>query len=72
MLDVMTGIYSLVAFHRDAIISLLRDIVAIPSFDSNIRDVVRGRTTWSRFQQDWNSGKMALRLTLIQLQESYE
>ena len=28
-----------VAIHRDAIISFLRDIVAIPSYDSNIREV---------------------------------
>ena len=32
-------IHSHVAQHRDAIISFLRDMVAIPSFDSNIRDV---------------------------------
>ncbi len=32
-------IHSRVASHRDAIIAFLRDLVAIPSFDSNIRDV---------------------------------
>ncbi len=32
-------IHSRVASHRDAIVSFLRDIVAIPSYDSNIRDV---------------------------------
>ncbi len=32
-------IHSRVAAHRDAIIAFLRDLVAIPSFDSNIRDV---------------------------------
>ena len=33
------SIKSRVASHRDAMISFLRDIVAIPSYDSNIRDV---------------------------------
>ncbi|MBI5031193.1 MAG: YgeY family selenium metabolism-linked hydrolase [Chloroflexi bacterium] len=33
------GIRNRVAQHRDAIISFLRDIVAIPSYDSNIREV---------------------------------
>jgi hypothetical protein len=32
-------IQTLVAQQRDAIIVFLRDIVAIPSFDSNIREV---------------------------------
>ncbi|CAG0947592.1 succinyl-diaminopimelate desuccinylase [Anaerolineae bacterium] len=32
-------IHSRVATHRDAIINFLRDLVAIPSFDSNIREV---------------------------------
>ncbi len=36
---ILDTIHSRVAAHRDAIISFLRDIVAIPSYDSNIRDV---------------------------------
>jgi hypothetical protein len=35
----MNTIHSHVSAHRDAMIDFLRDIVAIPSFDSNIRDV---------------------------------
>jgi putative selenium metabolism hydrolase len=39
MENVITTLHSHIATHRDAMISFLRDIVAIPSFDSNIRAV---------------------------------
>jgi len=39
MENVITTLHPHVATHRDAMISFLRDIVAIPSFDSNIRAV---------------------------------
>ncbi|MBI3912576.1 MAG: YgeY family selenium metabolism-linked hydrolase [Chloroflexi bacterium] len=39
MPDLLDSIRPRVASHRDAIVSFLRDIVAIPSHDSNIRDV---------------------------------
>ncbi len=39
MTNTMNEIHSRVASHRDAIISFLRDLVAIPSYDSNIRAV---------------------------------
>lgn len=39
MQDLISAVHPRVAQHRDAIVSFLRDIVAIPSFDSNIRDV---------------------------------
>lgn len=39
MKNVIDTLHSRVAQHRDAIISFLHDIVAIPSYDSNIRDV---------------------------------
>ena len=37
--DLATVIRTCFAAHRDAIISFLRDIVAIPSYDGNIREV---------------------------------
>ncbi len=39
MPDVLSSIRSRVAANRDAMINFLRDIVAIPSYDSNIREV---------------------------------
>ncbi len=39
MLPIVDACRNRVASHRGAIVSLLRDIVSIPSFDSNIRDV---------------------------------
>jgi|GEM_PF-1329012 len=35
----LNEIHSRVAAHRAAILSFLRDLVAIPSYDSDIRDV---------------------------------
>jgi hypothetical protein len=39
MQEIVNVIYHRVASHRDAILSFLRDLVAIPSYDSNIRAV---------------------------------
>ncbi len=39
MQDLLFTLHARVAFHRDAIISFLRDLVASPSHDSNIREV---------------------------------
>lgn len=39
MLSRIDFILYLATVHRDAIISFLRDIVAIPSYDNNVRNV---------------------------------
>jgi len=44
MQNLVDTIHARVASHRDAIISFLRDLVAIPSYDGNIRVVAaRGK-----------------------------
>jgi len=40
---ILDAIHPRVAAHRDAMISFLRDIVAIPTYDGNIRKVARFR-----------------------------
>ena len=39
MPDMINEVHTCVSSHRDAILSFLRDLVAIPSYDSNIRAV---------------------------------
>ena len=39
MYETIASLHDRVARHRDAILSFLRDLVAIPSCDGNIRDV---------------------------------